>query len=75
MPALKYKCNDCGKEFAKIFFSVSHVPRACPVCKAENLEELGPAFTVDREQLTRALCVSCDTCETGGACPTVSASG
>ncbi len=69
MPVLKYKCNDCGKEFAKIFFSVPNAPRACPVCHAENIEEIGPAFTVDQDRLRRALCVSCETCETG-SCPT-----
>jgi putative FmdB family regulatory protein len=68
MPVLKYKCNDCGKEFAKIFFAEPNAPRACPVCHAENIAELGPAFTVDKERLRRALCVSCETCETG-TCP------
>jgi putative FmdB family regulatory protein len=74
MPALKYKCNDCGKEFAKIFFSLDNAPRECPVCGAEHIDELGPAFHADSEQIQRAVCVSCDTCETG-TCPTVSVSG
>ncbi|MGB6064629.1 MAG: zinc ribbon domain-containing protein [Desulfomonilaceae bacterium] len=68
MPILNYKCRECGKEFAKIFFAEEDAPRECPVCHAEGPEELGPAFNQDRESLKRLLCVSCETCGDEGSC-------
>lgn len=69
MPVSKYKCTDCGKEFAKIYFNLEDAPRKCPVCEATNLEELGAAFDYDIRQLQRLSCTSCDSCseETGCA--------
>lgn len=68
MPILNYKCRECGKEFAKIFFAEGNAPRECPVCRASRLEELGAAFNPDRGSLERQMCASCETCGDEGAC-------
>lgn len=73
MPILKYRCADCGKEFAKILMEENQVPTQCPVCGAGDLQEVGPAFSVERTLLARYGCTSCDTCE-GESCYTVSSS-
>ena len=62
MPILNYKCRDCGKQFAKIFFTEQGAPRECPVFRSAEIEELGPAFNPDRRSLERLMCVSCETC-------------
>lgn len=74
MPILRYQCTHCGKEFAKIFSRQEDAPRKCPVCHAENPVELGPAFQYDHQMIQRALCTSCDSCESDGASCTVPAS-
>ena len=63
MPIMKFRCGDCGKEFAKIYFSSQHAPKACTLCGAENLEELGPAFPVEEAVSQRPMCMTCDACE------------
>jgi putative FmdB family regulatory protein len=68
MPILNYKCRECGKEFAKIFFTEGQAPGVCPVCRATGIEELGPAFNPDRELLARLMGVSCETCGDEGSC-------
>jgi putative FmdB family regulatory protein len=68
MPILNYKCRECGKEFAKIFFTDTNAPRECPVCRAAGLQELGPAFNPDRRSREQMVCVSCDTCGKEGSC-------
>jgi putative FmdB family regulatory protein len=72
MPLLRFKCQVCGKKFAKIFFSVENAPKRCPVCAAPELEELGPAFRPDIRAIQRAVCISCDSC---GDSPSVNLSG
>jgi putative FmdB family regulatory protein len=74
MPILNYKCRDCGNEFAKIFFTEGHAPRECPVCRATELEELGPAFNPDSGLLARVMGVSCETCAGEGSCSTAPSS-
>lgn len=72
MPVLKYRCNHCGKEFAKIFLTPETAPRECPVCRAPKPEALGPAFHYDAQMIKRAVCTSCDACETDeGPCSSV----
>lgn len=73
MPILKFKCEDCGKEFAKILMDENQAPGQCPVCGAENLKEKGPAFIMERTSLARYGCTSCDTCG-GDSCHTVASS-
>ncbi len=68
MPILNYRCRECGKEFAKIFFTEGNAPQECPVCRATGLEELGTAFNPDRELLGRIMRGSCETCGEEGAC-------
>ena len=62
MPIMKYRCQDCGKEFSKIFFSEDQVPKNCPVCGAPNIEEAGHTFKVDNDLAKSVLCVSCESC-------------
>lgn len=62
MPILKYRCLDCGKEFSKIFFSEQNAPSACTVCQSANIVEDGNAFKYDEASVSRALCMSCDSC-------------
>lgn len=73
MPILKFRCTDCGKEFAKILMEESQVPSRCPVCGAADPEELGPAFNLERASLARYGCTSCDTCG-GDSCYAVTSS-
>lgn len=72
MPILSYRCNECGKEFSKIFFNLERAPRRCPVCGTENLSELGPTFEADEKTVARVFGVSCEgcgdeACEIGGS--------
>ncbi len=62
MPILSYRCQKCGKEFSKIFFSPERAPRSCPVCGAHDLEQMGPTFEADEKIAARALGVSCEGC-------------
>lgn len=72
MPILKYKCRECGKEFAKIFSDPSQAPKECTVCRAPDPEELGNAFHTDPQSWARHFCTDCDSCEAeGGSCATV----
>lgn len=64
MPVMKYHCNNCGNEFAKIFFNLEQAPKECPVCRTKDPEELGPAFHQDAASIARAMCGSCDSCGT-----------
>jgi len=68
MPINRYKCRECGKEFSKIFFTAENAPRDCPVCRATNLDELGPAFQADEQMARRVMGVSCETCADEGSC-------
>ncbi|MEI8182870.1 MAG: FmdB family zinc ribbon protein [Desulfomonile sp.] len=68
MPILKYKCNECGKEFTKIFVNPEKAPRECPVCGSANPEEVGAAFNAEDKSLDRFFCVSCDSCGDESAC-------
>ncbi len=74
MPSVNYRCRECGKEFAKIFFEERNAPRECPVCRATELEELGPAFKTDRASLARAMGMSCEACGEEGSCSTAPSS-
>jgi putative FmdB family regulatory protein len=65
MPIPKYRCRECGKEFAKIFINPENAPKQCPVCFAIEPEYLGPAFESDLSQLQRLSCASCDSCGEG----------
>lgn len=65
MPIGKFQCHECGKEFAKIFFNEANAPRTCPVCGAENVEAIGPAFPEEEGVNNRPLCMTCDSCESG----------
>jgi putative FmdB family regulatory protein len=69
MPILNFKCGDCGKEFAKIFFDPETAPKACPVCGGANLSAIGQAFDPNARSEQGLLCTSCDTCETCGPAP------
>lgn len=66
MPILKFHCNDCEKEFAKIFFSPEQAPKTCTVCGSENIREQGAAFHADAQTAARSLGASCD--PTGESC-------
>lgn len=68
MPILKYTCEDCGKEFAKIIVNEDHIPKNCPVCDSQVLVEHGAAFHADMDQTQRALCMSCDSCGEEQSC-------
>ncbi|MEW6352414.1 MAG: FmdB family zinc ribbon protein [Thermodesulfobacteriota bacterium] len=68
MPITKFECQSCGKEFAKIFTDAAGAPRSCPVCGADQLKELGPAFHPDVLQIRRAGCMSCGSCEEELSC-------
>lgn len=70
MPIKRYRCRACGKEFAKIFFQADQAPRACTVCHAEDLEDLGQAFEASCSP--RFACASCATCGPDGSCSTES---
>jgi putative FmdB family regulatory protein len=63
MPILSYRCQECGKEFSKIFFNQEHAPRTCPVCGASDPAEVGPTFEVDEKAIARAVGTSCGDCE------------
>lgn len=73
MPISKFKCHECGKEFAKIFVDAKNAPQQCPVCGASEPEEMGPAFHVDKKQIERLSCTSCEGCaeeaSVGICCP------
>ncbi len=62
MPIVNYRCHKCGKEFAKLFFDSQNAPRACPVCGAAHIEELGLAFPEYDESIERFARVSCEGC-------------
>lgn len=62
MPIPKYRCRECGKEFAKILVNLENAPRQCPVCRASELEEIGPAFEHNMSSQQRLSCASCDAC-------------
>jgi putative FmdB family regulatory protein len=62
MPIVSYKCIACGKEFAKLFFDEKDAPKSCPVCKAPDPSELGPAFPAYDESMERFMRVSCEGC-------------
>jgi putative FmdB family regulatory protein len=62
MPILKFRCRDCGKEFAKIIVKAEQAPRSCPVCGAEDLAVAGPAFEGAEEMTRRPMCMTCDSC-------------
>ncbi|MGC8660004.1 MAG: FmdB family zinc ribbon protein [Desulfomonilaceae bacterium] len=68
MPILNYLCEDCGKEFAKIFVDVENAPKQCPVCKSDRLVERGDAFRADPGLFTRLTSESCDTCDSCFTC-------
>ncbi|MCA1959180.1 MAG: zinc ribbon domain-containing protein [Desulfomonile sp.] len=68
MPITRYRCRSCGKEFVKIFFEPENAPRACTVCGAVDLEDMGPAF--DATARPRFACASCISCGPEGSCPT-----
>jgi putative FmdB family regulatory protein len=71
MPILNYRCEECGKEFSKIFFNQEYAPRKCPVCGTEHLSEVGPAFEADERSTARTFGVSCAGCgddSCGSAC-------
>jgi putative FmdB family regulatory protein len=63
MPILNYRCEECGKEFSKIFFNQEYAPRNCPVCGNEHISEVGPAFDADEQSAARSFGVSCAGCE------------
>lgn len=63
MPILNYRCQECGKEFAKILLNPDSAPKRCPVCGAAGPVELGPAFRQDTLSLERTMCMSCDSCD------------
>ncbi len=67
MPILSYKCDSCGKEFAKIFVDTQDAPKKCPVCNSFAIKEKGQAFRVDSGLFTRIACASCDTCDSCSA--------
>ena len=73
MPILKYKCQECGKEFSKIFFSEDNAPTRCMVCGTDNIVEAGSTFESDDALTQRVLCASCDSCSDEG-CGNVSTS-
>lgn len=67
MPITNFKCAGCGKEFAKIYFSLDDEPKSCPVCKSEDITATGPSFKMDSiANIRRNTCSSCDTCDTCG---------
>ena len=68
MPITKYRCEECGNEFAKIFFTPEQAPRKCPACGTENIVGLGEAFEPDTQQAQRAMCISCDSCSEENSC-------
>ncbi len=68
MPVLKFRCNDCGKEFAKILIKPEDTPKKCLVCGAADLAVIGPAFDYRNKDLERIFCVSCDSCEHDAGC-------
>lgn len=72
MPILKFRCRTCEKEFPKIFLKPEQAPRTCPVCGADDIVIIGPAFEETDDRRKRALCMTCDSCgEYGCARPTV----
>lgn len=66
MPIINYKCNDCGKDFAKIFVEPNGAPKICPVCSSTTITELGSAFSTDFNAFARLSCESCGTCDSCG---------
>jgi len=68
MPILKYRCAQCGKEFAKILVNTGNAPKQCPVCSAPSPVEIGEAFTYDATSLNRYACDSCDSCGVEASC-------
>jgi putative FmdB family regulatory protein len=72
MPILKYRCNACGKEFAKISLTLAGIPKECPVCGAANPQEAGPAFEVEEGFGLRPQCTSCEDCSSEGCRPAAS---
>jgi putative FmdB family regulatory protein len=67
MPISKFKCGDCGKEFAKIHTGAADETIKCPVCRSENTSELGAAFEPSGARLPGFSCDdSCDTCADTG---------
>ncbi|MDQ7785355.1 MAG: zinc ribbon domain-containing protein [Desulfomonilaceae bacterium] len=68
MPITKYRCADCGKEFAKILLKTEDAPSKCPVCGATELEDFGAAFDPDARLIERLSCFSCDSCGEQSGC-------
>lgn len=66
MPIINYKCNECGKNFAKIFSELKNAPKSCPVCSSTAITDLGSAFTTDVNAFARLACESCSTCDSCG---------
>lgn len=62
MSIMNYRCLECGKEFAKIILNPDSAPRSCPVCKAADPVEVGPAFRQDTASLEQMMCSTCDSC-------------
>jgi putative FmdB family regulatory protein len=62
MSALSFKCDSCGKEFAKIVISPDFYPKACPVCGATEIVEVGAAFNTEGVSIARY------SCDCGGDC-------
>lgn len=71
MPITKYRCKDCGKEFAKIVINPEKAPLECPVCGAAEPREIGAAFNPEPALAERLSCVSCDSCSGETGCGTV----
>jgi putative FmdB family regulatory protein len=63
MPIMNFKCEDCGKEFTKIYFYENQAPRMCPVCGSANLTQLGDAFEANSRAIQSISCSSCDSCD------------
>jgi putative FmdB family regulatory protein len=74
MPVMRYRCDGCGKEFAKIFFEFDQAPQSCPVCGNADVHELGHAFSQDPETIARVWRGSCESCEDEGGCSVAASS-
>jgi putative FmdB family regulatory protein len=54
MPIYEYRCNQCKKEFSRLFLNPKEISRVkCEVCNSSNLTKLISSFSVHQTEESR----------------------